>query len=239
MINGYPLNTNLEFLEMFNEELYIGVITHYALQIINYSIGGLNMNTQKGLSVKDLVTTGIFTALMIVFTMLGGMFFAPNPVLTFYMPMGCALLCGPVYLLLVAKVHKRWSITILGIILGFVFFVTGMHWSMALGNIGMGIIADIVAGCGSYTNKKLNALSYMLFMLSNTFTYLIFFIDRDGWIHAMLKKGTDASYIETMNTSAASWMPVVIVGGTLLVAAFSAWVGSKMLKKQFEKAGVV
>ena len=197
------------------------------------------MNTQKGLSVKDLVTTGIFTALMIVFTMLGGMFFAPNPVLTFYMPMGCALLCGPVYLLLVAKVHKRWSITILGIILGFFFFVTGMHWSMALGNIGMGIIADIVAGIGTYTNKKLNALSYMLFMLSNTFTYLIFFIDQDGWIHAMMKKGTDASYIETMNTSAASWMPVVIVGGTLLVAAFSAWVGSKMLKKQFEKAGVV
>ena len=36
------------------------------------------MNTQKGLSVKDLVTTGIFTALMIVFTMLGGMFFAPQ-----------------------------------------------------------------------------------------------------------------------------------------------------------------
>ena len=197
------------------------------------------MNTQKGLSVKDLVTTGIFTALMIVFTMLGGIFFAPNPVLTFYMPMGCALLCGPVYLLLVAKVHKRWSITILGIILGFVFFVTGMHWSMALGNIGMGIIADIVAGLGAYTNKKLNALSYMLFMLSNTFTYLIFFIDRDGWIHVMLKKGTDASYIETMNTSATSWMPVVIVGGTLLVAAFSAWVGSKMLKKQFEKAGLV
>ena len=197
------------------------------------------MNTQKGLSVKDLVTTGIFTALMIVLTMLGGMFFAPNPVLTFYMPMGCALLCGPVYLLLVAKVHKRWSITILGIILGFVFFVTGMHWSMALGNIGMGIIADIVAGLGTYTNKKLNALSYMLFMLSNTFTYLIFFIDRDGWIHVMLKKGTDASYIETMNTSATSWMPVVIVGGTLLVAAFSAWVGSKMLKKQFEKAGLV
>jgi len=25
----------------------------------------------------------------------------------------------------------------------------------------------------------------------------------------------------------------------LLVAAFSAWVGSKMLKKQFEKAGLV
>ena len=55
----------------------------------------------------------------------------------------------------------------------------------------------------------------------------------------MLKKGTDASYIETMSSSATSWMPVVIVGGTLLVAAFSAWAGGKMMKKQFEKAGLV
>lgn len=198
-----------------------------------------NTIQRKGLSVKDLITTGIFSALMLVFTMAGGMFFAANPILTFYMPMGCALLCGPVYLLALAKVHKRWSITILGVILGFFFFVTGMHWSMALGNVGMGIIADITAGFGNYKNKKLNALSYMLFMLSNTFTYLIFFVDRDRWINSMLKKGTDASYIETMSSSATSWMPVVIVGGTLLVAAFSAWAGGKMMKKQFEKAGLV
>ena len=198
-----------------------------------------NTIQRKGLSVKDLITTGIFSALMLVCTMAGGMFFAANPILTFYMPMGCALLCGPVYLLALAKVHKRWSITILGVILGFFFFVTGMHWSMALGNVGMGIIADITAGFGNYKNKKLNALSYMLFMLSNTFTYLIFFVDRDRWINSMLKKGTDASYIETMSSSATSWMPVVIVGGTLLVAAFSAWAGGKMMKKQFEKAGLV
>ena len=38
----------------------------------------------KGLSVKDLVTTGIFTALVFVFILIGGMFFATNPVLTFF-----------------------------------------------------------------------------------------------------------------------------------------------------------
>ncbi len=36
----------------------------------------------KGLTVKDLVTTGIFTALLFVFVLVGGVFFAPNPVLT-------------------------------------------------------------------------------------------------------------------------------------------------------------
>lgn len=73
---------------------------------------------KKGLTVKDLVTTGIFSAIFFVFTLVGGLPFAPNPVLTFYMPMGAALLCGPIYLLMVAKVQKRWSVTILGIIMG-------------------------------------------------------------------------------------------------------------------------
>lgn len=49
---------------------------------------------KKGLTVKDLVTIGIFSALFLVFTLIGGIFFAPNPVLTFYMPVGSALLCG-------------------------------------------------------------------------------------------------------------------------------------------------
>ena len=48
------------------------------------------VNAKAGLSVKDLVTTGIFTALLFVFIMVGGVFFATNPVLTFFMPAGSA-----------------------------------------------------------------------------------------------------------------------------------------------------
>ena len=69
---------------------------------------------KKGLTVKDLVTVGIFSALFLVFALVGGIFFAPNPVLTSYMPVGSALLCGPVYLLMLVKVQKRWAASILG-----------------------------------------------------------------------------------------------------------------------------
>lgn len=69
--------------------------------------------TKKRLTVKDLVTVGIFSALFLVFALVGGIFFAPNPVLTSYMPVGSALLCGPVYLLMLAKVQKRWAASIL------------------------------------------------------------------------------------------------------------------------------
>ena len=178
---------------------------------------------KKGLTVKDLVTTGIFSAIFFVFTLVGGLPFAPNPVLTFYMPMGAALLCGPIYLLMVAKVQKRWSVTILGIIMGIIWFATGMHWAFSLGYIGMGLIADLVAGAGHYRNKAIN---------------VVFFLDPDGWASTMLNNGTEQSYIDTMNASAPSWLLVVIIAGTLTVAALSGWVGGKMLKKQFEKAGI-
>ena len=116
---------------------------------------------KKGLTVKDLVTIGIFSALFLVFALVGGIFFAPNPVLTFYMPVGSALLCGPVYLLMLAKVQKRWAATILGAIMCIIWFVTGMHWAMALGYLIMGIVADLVAGAGRYRSKKINSLSYI------------------------------------------------------------------------------
>ena len=193
---------------------------------------------KKSLTIKDLVTTGIFSAIFLVFTMIGGIFFAPNPVLTFYMPMGAALLCGPVYLLMIAKVQKRWSITILGIIMGIIWFVTGMHWAFSLGYIGMGIIADLVAGAGDYRNKAVNLLSYMLMSLGSVYTYVVFFIDPQGWASTMLENGTEQSYIDTMSASAPSWLLAVIIIGTLAIAAFSGWIGGKLLKKQFEKAGI-
>ena len=126
------------------------------------------VNAKAGLSVKDLVTTGIFTALLFVFIMVGGVFFATNPVLTFFMPAGSALLAGPIYLLMIAKVHKRWSVTIMGVIMAIIWFVTGMHWAFALGYLIMAVVADFVAGTKQYKSKKINSLSYILFSLGRT-----------------------------------------------------------------------
>ena len=192
----------------------------------------------KSLTVKDLVTVGIFSALFLVFALVGGIFFAPNPVLTFYMPVGSALLCGPVYLLMLARVQKRWAAAILGALLCIVWFVTGMHWAMALGYLVMGIAADLAAGIGSYRSRKLNSLSYILLSLGGTASYLVFFADPDGWARTMLGNGTEQSYIDAMRFTGTVWIMVVMLAGTILAAAVSAFIGCKMLKKQFEKAGI-
>ena len=193
---------------------------------------------KKGLSVKDLVTVGIFSALFLVFALVGGISFAPNPVLTFYMPVGSALLCGPVYLLMLAKVKKRWAASILGAILCIVWFVTGMHWAMALGYLVMGVAADFVAGAGEYKSKMMNSVSYIVISLGGTASYLVFFANPDGLAKTMLGNGTEQSYIDTMRETGSVWIMLVMLVGTVLAAAVSAFVGCKMLRKQFEKSGI-
>lgn len=197
-----------------------------------------NLGTKKGLTVKDLVTTGIFTALLFVFVMVGGVFFATNPVLTFFMPAGSALLAGPIYLLLIAKVQKRWSLTIMGAIIGIIFFVTGMHWAMDLGYFIMAIVADFVAGSRQYKSKLMNSISYILFALGGTGTYIVFFADPTGWTKTMLGNGTEQAYIDTMQATGNTGIMIAMFAAAIITAAISAFIGCKLLKKQFEKAGI-
>lgn len=72
---------------------------------------------KNGLTVKDLIVMGVFGALLMVCSMIGGVLFAVTPTLTFYFSIGAALLPGPVFLLLLAKVPKRWGLTIIGVII--------------------------------------------------------------------------------------------------------------------------
>lgn len=197
------------------------------------------VSQSKKLSIKDLVTIGIFAAIYIVLTFLGGMIFASNPIFTFLMPLGCALLPGPVYLLLVAKVPKKGTIMTIGILLGIIMFVTGMHWSMALAFIILGIVADFIASYGRYKNLKLIIISYIIFTLSTVTTYAMFFLDKRNYLKYMLKQGTDPAYFETMVAIAKDWMLPAIIVGTMICAYISALIGKKLLEKQFERSGII
>lgn len=190
------------------------------------------------LSIKDLIIIGVFTAILSVCSMIGGTIFAVTPTLTFYYPIGAALLPGPVFLLLMAKVPKKGPLTIIGVLLAGVGFLTGMHWAMCLGGLIGAVLADVIAGLKGYHSKKVNIMAYIVYSLGPTGTYLAYFINPEAWVGTMLKNGTTQDYIDAMQSAADWWVLVVMYVGTILVAGISGYVGSKMLKKQFEKAGI-
>lgn len=196
------------------------------------------VQTKKGLTVKDLIIMGVFAALLTVCSMIGGLFLAITPTLTFYFSIGAALLPGPVFLLLLAKVPKRGALTIIGVIIAALSLVLGMHWAMCLGGlIGAGL-ADLIAGTKKYRSKKINMLAYIVYSFGPTGTYFAYFINPEAWASTMLKNGTTQDYINGMNNTASWVVLIIMIAGTVLAAWFSGFVGSKLLKKQFERAGV-
>lgn len=193
---------------------------------------------QRGLGAKDLVTTGVCIALYFVFMMVGSMLFAPNPVLTFLMPAGAALLTGPAYLLLIARVPKHGPLIILGIVEAVIMFVTGMYWLWSVLLVVLGIVGDLIAGAGGFRSKPLNIVSFLAFSLNPLGSYLMLWLDPAGYSTYLVEKGTEQAYMDTMVATGADWVLPAMIVLTLVCALVSALAGMRMLRKQFEKAGM-
>ena len=196
------------------------------------------MKNNNRLTVKDLITGGVFAALLLIANAIGGGFFAANPALTFYYPVAGAILGGPIFMLLIAKVEKRGILSIIGVIFAILALVTGMHWGMAVGGLIGLIIADVLVSVGKYQNPVLNVIAYMVYSIGPAGTYFIYFADPASWNATMLENGTSQEYIDIMSSKANTSMLIIMVLGTFVVAAISGMVGNVLLKKQFKKAGV-
>ncbi len=190
------------------------------------------------LTVKDLITTGVFSAIIFFAISFGGGFFAMIPAVTFYFPVGASLFAGPVFLLMVAKVPKTGPITIVSILMALFCFLTGMHYTMAVGYLVCGILAEILAYTRRYKSIRMNIISYMVFCFGGTATYITYYVNPQGWIKFMLNKGTEQQYIDIMTDSATTFVLVTMLIGTVVIGWLSGFVGSKLLKKHFEKAGI-
>lgn len=190
------------------------------------------------LQVKDIIIIGVFSALLLITACAGGGILAATPTLTFFFPIGATVLAGPVFLLLLAKVPKRFAITIAAAIFCILGLVTGMHWGMDFGILISGFLADLIAGTKQYKSVKMNILAFMVYSIGPMGSYFVFFFDTDGWIKTMLANGTTQEYIDTMKATGTVTMMVVMVVGTFVMAAISGFIGSKLLKNQFEKAGI-
>ncbi len=193
----------------------------------------------QSLPSKDLITIGIFSTLFFAVTMVAGAFVAPNPVLTYLTPVVVAIFTGPVYLLLLAKVPKRGATIILGGIMGFLMFITGMFWLWSLAYIILGVIAGEISAAGRFRSLKLNVLGFCVFSLNPIASYMMIWIDQQAYKAYLLSKGTQAAYLDTMFNTAQDWMLPAMVAGTVLASLAGAAIGSRLLKKHFTRAGVI
>lgn len=102
-----------------------------------------------------------------------------------FLPAIAALISGSVYMLLVAKLQKFGGITIMGLVMGLFFFVSGHFVLSFAANILFGVLADWVASLGKYYDRKLLFVSYILFSYGLTGPILPLWFMKDAYVAAL------------------------------------------------------
>lgn len=199
------------------------------------------MNKTNKLTVPDLVSIGVFTALYFVLVTIAtfasvAIFPGFNNVV---LPAFCALISGCVYTLLVVKLQKFGGISVMGIVMGLFFMISGHFIISFAANIVMGIVADCVAKVGKYKSKKWIILSYVLFSYGLFGPVIPMWFMKDAYVANLVARGKDAVYIAELFANINMVTFVLAVVATLVCALVGGWFGMKMIKKHFVKAGIV
>lgn len=198
------------------------------------------MKQNNKLQTRDFISVGIFSLIYAAVAFVVGGLAQMTPITFPFMPMVVALFTGTVFMLYVAKIPKRGAIIILGIIAGILLLITGMFWMMSAFFIVLGIIADFICASGQFKSFKKNMAAYCLFALSPMGAYVPMAVMPAQFAEFMNKKGDISSFAGVIDAIGAQWwvIPLMLLG-TVLCALAGGYIGKKLLKKHFEKAGIV
>ena len=193
------------------------------------------MDTKK-LKVKDLVSIGVFA--VIYFALMFGVgMMGMIPILFLVYPTVLGIIAGPVLMLFMTKVQKPWALFILGMISPLVMFAMGHTYVVAVLSLIVMIIAELIRKIGNYNSFKYNMLSYAIFSTWICSSLMQMLLAKEKYIELSMMMGKD--YVDAMEKLITYPHMALVALGAFLGGIIGAYIGKALLKKHFEKAGIV
>ncbi len=197
------------------------------------------MKTKK-LQVSDLISIGVYTAIYFILVAIATFVSALIPGFSnVFLPALAALISGTVYMLMIAKVQKFGAISIMGIVMGIFFFISGHFVLSFVANIICGILADYVSSIGKYKSKKWILISYVIFSYGITGPILPLWFMKDSYVANLEARGKSVEYISKVFNFINTGSFFLCMVSILICALVGGIFGMKMVKKHFVKAGIV
>lgn len=199
--------------------------------------------TNKGnnsLQTKDYISIGVFSLIYFVIAFGIGGIAQMTPVTFPLMPMIVALFAGSIFMPYTAKIPKKGAVSILGILAGILLFITGMFWMMSAFFILLGFIADYIISSGDFKSFRRNLTAYCIFAIAPMGAYIPMVVMPVQFDKFMQRKGNFSSFAGVIKSIGFNWwaIPAMILG-TIICGAIGGFIGKKLLRKHFEKAGIV
>lgn len=142
-------------------------------------------------------------------------------------------------MLFYTKIDKFGMITIMSVLIAIIMFVTGMGYLGAPITIVTGLVADLIAKSGGYKSFKKTVLSYGVFCVWICANFFPIIVTKEAYRKTLIESGFSAGYADKL-FQAINYKTI----GVLAVLAFvcgivGAFIGKAVVKKHFEKAGIV
>ena len=194
------------------------------------------IDKKSGIGVRDLVTCAVFTVIyFIIFFACGMTGFVP--IMSFLFPLPLALVSGIPQMLFYTKVRSFGMVTIMGALLGLISFLMGYGPRGLCFGIVCGLIADLILRAGGYKSMKCSVASHCVFSLWVIGTMLPMWILGQAYFEPYRASQGDA-FVNEMMAYLSGGMLAIVVAGIVVCALVGAAIGTKVLRKHFERAGI-
>lgn len=190
----------------------------------------------KKLELKDLVLIGIFAVIYFVL-MFGIGMIGVVPILFLVYPTIAAIICGPLVLLFMAKEQKPFALFIFGIITPGIMFLAGHTYVVIVIAAIIILIAELIRKMGNYNSMKYNMLSCAVFSMWIGASLSQMLLAREKYIEMCKMMGDE--YTHALEKLITYPNMALVFLGAFLGGLVGAYIGKKLLKKHFERAGIV
>jgi len=200
------------------------------------------MDTNNKWKIKDVITTVLMSVLLIVIQLAINMVCMANDFVSMVLSVGFTmLLCGPVYFLMVSRVHKRFVSMVYMTLLGIVFFLMG-NWFLLPYFIIIGILCEtLLWKKGAYENPaRLTTTWTLASLLYNGVNLLPVWFFWDTYYTFAIASGMEQSYIDSYvhYYTTPGWIAFILIF-TTACGFIGSLIGKKLIQKHFKKAGIL
>ena len=190
----------------------------------------------KKLKVKDLVSIGVFGVIYFVL-MFGIGMMGMIPILFLIYPTVLGIIAGTVLMLFMTKVQKPWALFIFGMISPLVMFAAGHTYVVVVLSLIVMIIAELIRKIGNYKSFKYNMISYAIFSTWICSSMMQMLLAKEVYVEHCKMMGDD--YVVALEKLITYPHMALVALGAFIGGIIGAYIGKALLKKHFEKAGIV
>ncbi len=148
-----------------------------------------------------------------------------------------AILLAPIFMLLIAKIHKTGAVFMVSLLTGIVFFVAS--YMITITCIVFGLLAELILKFGDYKKKSTQIGAFILFSYGFIGDFLPVWLTTNSYMQSMRDSGFSDEYLEKLTLMTSTPAIVIVLLSVLVGSLVGGFLGTNLMKKHFIKAGIV